>query len=86
MPGAWAACMDVGGKHAGSLSGMMNMAGNIGGAISPWAIGYILFWSHNDWNLTIYISAAVYLMGIVCWRFLDSATPLEEDLRLSPAR
>ena len=25
MPGAWAACMDVGGKYAGSLSGAMNM-------------------------------------------------------------
>jgi MFS family permease len=79
MPGAWAACMDVGGKHAGSLSGMMNMAGNIGGAMSPLAIGFILSWSRNDWNLTIYLSAAVYLMGIVCWRFLDSVTPLEEE-------
>jgi len=25
MPGAWAACMDVGGKYAGTLSGTMNM-------------------------------------------------------------
>jgi sugar phosphate permease len=78
MPGAWATCMDVGGKHAGSLSGAMNMAGNIGGAMCPLAIGYILHWTHNNWNLTFYLSAAIYLMGIVCWYFLDPVTPLEE--------
>jgi ACS family glucarate transporter-like MFS transporter len=71
MPGAWAACMDVGGKHAGSLSGMMNMMGNVGGALCPLVIGYILYWTHNNWNLTFYVSAAIYLMGIVCWMFLD---------------
>jgi MFS family permease len=77
MPGSWAACMDVGGTHAGSLSGAMNMAGNVGGALSPLVIGYILYWTHNNWNLTFYVSAAIYLMGIVCWRFLDPVTPLE---------
>jgi MFS family permease len=78
MPGAWGACMDVGGKNAGSLSGMMNMSGNIGGAICPAAIGLILQFSDNNWNLTFYVSAAIYLMGIVCWMFLDPVTPLEE--------
>ncbi len=79
MPGSWAACMDVGGKHAGSLSGAMNMAGNIGGALCPLAIGYILHWTHSDWNLTFYVSALIYLGGIVCWKFLDPVTPLEQD-------
>jgi MFS family permease len=79
MPGAWATCMDVGGTHAGSLSGAMNMAGNIGGAISPLAIGYILRWTDQNWNLTFYISAAIYLGGILCWKFLDPVTPLEAE-------
>jgi len=83
MPGAWAACMDIGGKHAGSLSGAMNMAGNIGGAISPLAIGYILHWTGQNWNLTFYVSAAIYLGGIVCWKLLDPVTPLEmEELQV----
>ena len=77
MPGAWGAAMDVGGVHAGSLSGAMNMSGNIGGALCPLAIGYILTWSNNNWNLTFYLSAAIYLMGTVCWKFLDPVTPLE---------
>jgi MFS family permease len=79
MPGAWAACMDVGGAHAGSLSGTMNMAGNIGGAISPLAIGYILRWTDQNWNLTFYLSAAIYLMGVLCWMYLDPVTPLEHE-------
>jgi MFS family permease len=84
MPGAWAAAMDVGGTHAGSLSGARNMWGNIGGAMSPLAIGYMLRWSGNNWNLTFYVSAAIYLMGIVCWRFLDSVTPLERESPSEP--
>ena len=63
MPGAWGACMDVGGKYAGTLSGAMNMIGNIGGAVSPTAIGYILRWTNNNWDLTFYVSAAVYAHG-----------------------
>jgi MFS transporter, ACS family, glucarate transporter len=83
MPGSWGACMDVGGSYAGTLSGAMNTMGNIGGAISPTVIGYMLRETHN-WNLTFYLSAAVYALGIVFWCFLDPVTPLEHTRE--PAR
>jgi MFS family permease len=86
MPGAWAAAMDVGGPHAGSLSGAMNMWGNIGGAICPLAIGFILKWTNHNWNLTFYVSAAIYLLGILCWMFLDSVTPLEQVAPAEPVK
>ena len=35
MPAAWAGCMDVGGRYAGTVSGAMNMMGSIAGALSP---------------------------------------------------
>jgi MFS family permease len=85
MPGTWASAMDVGGKYAGTVSGAMNMWGNIGGAMSPLAIGYMLRWSNNNWNLTFYVSAAIYLMGIVCWALLDPVTPLVEEASAQPA-
>jgi len=52
---------------AGSLAGAMNMLGNMA---APYLAGHRL---HPDverqqLNLTFYLSAAVYLMGIVCWR------------------
>lgn len=79
MPGAWGACMDVGGKYAGTLSGTMNMMGNFGGAVSPMLIGYILRWTHSNWDVTFYVSAAVYFMGVFCWMFLDPVTELAPD-------
>jgi sugar phosphate permease len=77
MPGAWGACMDVGGRYAGTLSGAMNMAGNLGGALSPIAIGYMLSWTNNNWDMTFYTSAAIYFTGSIFWWFMDPVTPLD---------
>jgi MFS transporter, ACS family, glucarate transporter len=77
MPPAWAACMDIGGRYSGTVSGSMNMMGNIAGALSPLAIGYLLAWTGGNWTLTFYVSAAVYSLGAVCWIFLDAETPIE---------
>jgi ACS family glucarate transporter-like MFS transporter len=77
MPGSWGACMDIGGKYAGTVSGAMNMMGNLGGAASPTIIGYMLRWTGNNWDMTFYVSAAVYATAVFLWRFLDPVTPLE---------
>ncbi|MGB2716131.1 MAG: MFS transporter [Vicinamibacterales bacterium] len=76
MPAAWAGTMDVGGRYSGTVSGAMNMMGSIAGASSVLVVGYLLAWT-GGWTLTFYISAAIYLVGAVCWLFLDSHTPLE---------
>jgi sugar phosphate permease len=78
MPGSWGACMDVGGKYAGTLSGAMNMMGNIGGAISPAVIGHMLQWTNNNWDMTFYVSASIYGVAALLWGFLDPVTPIEE--------
>ncbi len=80
MPGSWGACMDVGGKYAGTLSGAMNMMGNLGGALSPAVIGWLLSTTNNNWNLAFYVSAAVYFAGIFFWIALDPVKPLEESV------
>ena len=84
MPGAWATAMDVGGVYCGTLSGAMNMWGNIGGAVAPMFNGYLLTWGAGDWDVTFYVSAGVYLMGIVCWRFLDPRVSLEKTVAAQP--
>jgi nitrate/nitrite transporter NarK len=76
LPCAWGACMDVGGRFAGTFSGSMNMMGNLGGFLAPIAIGYVLDRT-GSWNLTFYISSAVYLAGAGCWMLLDAETPLD---------
>ena len=80
-PGAWGACMDVGGKFAGTLSGSMNMMGNFGSMLSPIAMGYILRYTGNNWNICLYSVAAAYLLGTFCWPLMDPVTPLEDQKR-----
>ncbi|MCU1260884.1 MAG: major facilitator superfamily 1 [Bryobacterales bacterium] len=77
MPGSWGACMDVGGRYAGTLSGTMNMAGNGGGALASTLAGVMLTATNNNWNLVIYVAAAVYFLGAFFWLALDPVTPLE---------
>jgi sugar phosphate permease len=78
MPGAWGACMDVGGKAAGSLSGSMNMMGNLGGALGPVVVPVLLSMTHNNWNVPIWVAAGTYVVSMICWMFIDPVTPLEE--------
>jgi MFS transporter, ACS family, glucarate transporter len=83
MPHAWASAMDIGGRFAGTLSGAMNFWGNVGGGLGPFMIGYILSWTSNNWNLTFYVSAAIYFAGALFWLFLDPITPIDEQLAAS---
>ena len=78
MPGAWSTCMDVGGKFAGTVSGSMNMMGNFGGMLCPLAVGFILQQTHRDWHLTFVTSSVIYLLGGLCWFWIDPVTPLEK--------
>ena len=48
MPAAWAGCMDVGGRYAGTVSGAMNMFGSMAGASSPLVVGYLLAWTNRE--------------------------------------
>jgi len=84
LPGAWSTCMDVGGRFAGTLSGSMNMMGNFGGMAGPLVVGYILDSTHN-WEITFWISSAIYFLGGLCWLIIDPVTPLEDAKAEVPA-
>ena len=77
MPGSWSTCMDVGAKYAGTLSGSMNMMGSLGAGVAPLVIGMILDYSRRNWTLTFWISGIIYLLGGLCWLWLDPVTPIE---------
>jgi ACS family glucarate transporter-like MFS transporter len=85
MPGSWGACMDVGGRFAGTLSGSMNMMGNFGGMVGPVAVGYILQNTARNWEITFWLSSAACLLAAVCWLFIDPVTPLEGAKTQGPA-
>jgi sugar phosphate permease len=79
MPPSWGAAMDLGGRYAGTLAGAMNMTGNLGGSLAPLVIGLILKYTNNNWDVPLYLAAAVYLTGAVMWMALDPVTPLDLD-------
>lgn len=79
MPPSWGACMDLGGRHAGTLSGSMNMWGSVGGGLAPLLAGYLLGWTGDNWNSIFYAAAGAYGLGLLCWFTLDSTTPLEKE-------
>ena len=78
LPGAWGACMDVGGKHTGALSGGMNMMGNAGGAVAPLVVPLVLKFTGNNWNANIWMFAIAYFLGAACWAFVNCDERLHE--------
>jgi sugar phosphate permease len=64
---SWAVPMDTGGKYSGTVSGMMNMAGNFGGAISPIVFGALV--QVGSWQTPFIVAAALLVVGSVVWAF-----------------
>jgi sugar phosphate permease len=67
---AWAVCVEVGGAHAGVVSGAMNMFGNLGGALSPLVIGFSLE-RFGSWQAPLLSVAALYVVAAVLWLAID---------------
>jgi MFS family permease len=65
---SWAVPMDTGGKYSGTVSGMMNMAGNFGGAISPIVFGYLAPEGGN-WQAPFIVAACLLVAGAAVWAF-----------------
>jgi MFS family permease len=76
-PVTWTTAIDIGGGSVGALTGMMNTLGQIGGSVAPTLIAYVLATTHNNWTITFYLTALVYVVGAFCWSILDPAIPLD---------
>jgi sugar phosphate permease len=64
---SWAVPMDTGGKYSGTVSGMMNMAGNFGGALSPIVFGYLA--QGGNWEAPFIVAAGLLVAGSAVWAF-----------------
>ena len=115
-PAAWAATIDVGGKHTATVSGLMNMAGGLSGVLVTPILGAMmdilkgietevivfsldfsfLGWTNpalqlkltdqviTDWSQVIYMHAAFYVAGALCWIFVRPQTTLFPDRLPNP--
>ena len=64
---AWAVPMDIGGEFSGTVSGMMNMGGQIVGALSPTVFGLLV--SNGSWVAPFVVSAGLLFVGAAIWAF-----------------
>jgi sugar phosphate permease len=65
---AWAVPMDVGGQFSGTVTGVMNMVGALGGAST--AVVYGSLFNRGFWVAPFLVSAGVMLLGALIWTFL----------------
>jgi nitrate/nitrite transporter NarK len=79
MPSSWATSMEIGGRYAGTVSAVMNTAGSLGGGLFPVVAIHIRDSAGGDWKRVLTYSAAAYLLGAVCWLFLDPVTSLARE-------
>jgi MFS family permease len=70
LPAAWGCCVDLGGRHAGTLSAAMNTSAQIAGVLSPIIVGTSVQW-FGSWSAPLYLAAALYVLGAVCWGWID---------------
>ena len=67
---SWAVPLDVGGVYAGSASAVMNMCGNIGGAISPTLLAY--FVENFGWNVPFLVAAGLCVVAAGLYLKIDA--------------
>ncbi|MCP9762343.1 MFS transporter [Lacihabitans soyangensis] len=78
LPVSWAAATDIGGTNAGSVSGTMGLAGQMGSAIMASAFGYILTQT-GSYELPVRIIGLIVILGGLLWFRIDASKPLVQE-------
>lgn len=72
---AWAIPLDIGGSYAGSIASIMNTFGNMGSAISPALLGYMV--REHGWNVPFSFCSALCVLAIFFGLKMDPQRTLE---------
>jgi ACS family glucarate transporter-like MFS transporter len=70
-------CIDIGRRSAGTVSGTMNMAGNLGSFVTSLAFPYLLAWSGTH-DTFFFLGAALNGLAVFAWLLTRPDRPLEE--------
>jgi sugar phosphate permease len=66
---SWAVAMDVGPEYAGSVSGVMNMCGNLGGVLASIAVGYMV--KFYNWDAPFLVAGGLCLLAALLFLRID---------------
>jgi sugar phosphate permease len=67
---SWAIPLDIGGDYAGSVSAVMNTCGNIGGAISPTLLAYLV--QAYGWDVPFFVAAGLCVAAAALFARIDA--------------
>jgi sugar phosphate permease len=68
---SWAVTLDIGGDYAGSVSAVMNMLGNVGGAVAATVVTYTA--ARYGWNVPFLMTAGLCLIAAVLYLKIDAS-------------
>jgi sugar phosphate permease len=68
---SWAVAMDIGPEYAGSVSGVMNMCGNMGGTLASIAVGYMV--QYLNWQIPFLVAGGLCFLGALLFLRIDPA-------------
>jgi predicted MFS family arabinose efflux permease len=75
--GVFGVCLDLAGRHAGAVVGMMNTSAQVGGLVSSVAYGYIVERFHS-YDAPFVPMAVVLFVGTLLWLRVDASTVLSD--------
>jgi sugar phosphate permease len=68
---SWALPLDIAADYAGSASALMNMCGNIGGAISPTLLAYLV--RAYGWDVPFFFASGLCLVAALLYCKIDAS-------------
>lgn len=78
LPVSWSAATDIGGQHAGAISGTMGLAGQLGSAIMATAFAYILD-ATGSYEIPVRFIGIIVIIGGLLWLKIDASQQLHGD-------
>lgn len=74
---SWASCNDLGQKYTGTVSGWMNLCGNLGGVVAPTLTAIIA--TQLGWQVALVFTSVVGLVGVGAWFLVKPEVPLVKE-------
>ena len=76
----WSVSSDIGGRSAGSVSGLMNMGGQFGGATTASLTPFVA--EHFGWDMSFWVAAGLCFLGAVAWLIVNP----DQQLKAAPTQ
>jgi MFS family permease len=85
LPVSWSICLDVGRKHAGAVTGAMNMAGQIGSFLSSIAFGKLVDTFGGRYDIPMILFGAMLAVSALIYTRIDPTEQLVRESAGEPA-